>query len=441
FAFVGAGYLIHWLIQVMPLGVAFAVAAIVSPTDPVAVSSITTRVPMPGRLMHILEGESLLNDASGLVCFQFAVVAAMTGTFSLGSAALTFLWVALAGLGCGLLLTLAVVFVQRKLTRMFGEEGGSSILVTLLIPFGAYLLGEQLHASGIVAAGAAGITMSYVELTGRTMASTRLERSTVWNTIQFTLNGIMFVLLGEQLPGILRGAAQSVRESGHAQVWWLGVYAVAITLGLALLRFAWVWLSLRMHLLHARHRHGETFTPPSWRLVCATSLSGVRGAITLAGILTLPLLMPDGSAFPARNLAIFLAASVILLSLIGASIGLPLLLKGLTLPVEPLAQQQENHARAMAIEAGIESVKKACDKLRERPDDDTTNLCDDAANRVINVYQKRQRGTESDSTDAEQLRKADALERELRLAGLRGERERILELARHRRISDATSRK
>ena len=164
FTVIGAGFLIHWLIPAMPLAVAFALAAIVSPTDPVAVSSITARVPMPKRLMHILEGESLLNDASGLVCFRFAVTAALTGSFSLASAPMNFLWIAAAGVTIGIGITLAVASAQGWLSRHFGEESGSPILASLLIPFGAYLLAEHLQASGILAAVAAGITMSYVEL-------------------------------------------------------------------------------------------------------------------------------------------------------------------------------------------------------------------------------------------------------------------------------------
>ena len=149
---IGAGFLIHWLIPAMPLAVAFALAAIVSPTDPIAVSSIASNTPIPKRLMHILEGESLLNDASGLVCFRFAVAAAMTGAFSIGSASLTFVWVVIAGLGSGVAVTMVVTWVQRWLTRHFGEPVGSPILVNLLLPFGAYLVAERLNASGILAA-------------------------------------------------------------------------------------------------------------------------------------------------------------------------------------------------------------------------------------------------------------------------------------------------
>src|SRR5690606_11906537 len=186
FTVVGAGLLIHWLIPALPLAVAFALAAIISPTDPVAVGATGSRVPITKRLMHILEGESLLNDASGLVCFRFAVAAVMTGSFSLAQASLTFLWVAFAGLGIGVAVTLGVSIFQRWLWRSFGEEPGAAMLVNLLIPFAAYLLAEEFKASGILAAVAAGITMSYVELTGRISGSMRVQRTAVWNTVQFS---------------------------------------------------------------------------------------------------------------------------------------------------------------------------------------------------------------------------------------------------------------
>lgn len=437
---IGAGFLIHWLIPAMPLAVAFALAAIVSPTDPVAVSSITARVPIPKRLMHILEGESLLNDATGLVCFRFAVAAAVTGSFSLLSASLTFLWVALAGLGIGVVFTVAVSFAQRWLSRHFGQEAGSPILISLLIPFGAYLLAEYANASGILAAVAAGITMSYVELSGRLLATTRVQRTAVWNTVQFALNGIMFVLLGEQLPASLQGAMASVAQSGHRNPWWLLVYALAINIGLALLRLAWAWISLRINVLKAHHR-GHSASRLHWRLLLATSLAGVRGAITLAGVMTLPLLLPDGTPFPARELAIFLATAVILLSLLAASIGLPPLLKGLELPPEPAVQREENLARRTAATAAIAAVEKAQHELLEKAPASEVDTYTSAASRVIALYQHWLDEDASSEDEARQLRKADMAERELRLAALQGQREAIFELARHRHVSDEVSRR
>ena len=437
---IGAGFLIHWLIPAMPLAVAFALAAIVSPTDPVAVSSITARVPIPKRLMHILEGESLLNDATGLVCFRFAVAAAVTGSFSLLSASLSFLWVALVGLGVGVVFTLAVSFAQRWLSRHFGQEAGSPILISLLIPFGAYLLAEQLHASGILAAVAAGITMSYVELSGRVLATTRVQRTAVWNTVQFALNGIMFVLLGEQLPASLQGAMESVAQSGHRNPWWLLVYALAINVGLALLRLAWVWISMRVNLLKAHH-HGTATKRPHWRLLLATSLAGVRGAITLAGVMTLPLLLPDGTPFPARELAIFLATAVILLSLLAASIGLPPLLKGLELPPEPAIRQEESLVRRTAATAAIAAVEKAQHELLEKAPAGDVDTYTSAATRVIALYQHWLDENASSEDEARQLRKADVAERELRLAALQGQREAIFEMTRHHHVSDEVSRR
>ncbi len=437
FTVVGAGFLIHWMIPAMPAALAFALAAIVSPTDPVAVSSITARVPMPKRLLHILEGESLLNDATGLVCFQFAVAAALTGSFSLASASLTFLWLALAGLGLGVGVTVVVTWAQRWLSQHVGEESGSPILISLLIPFGAYLLAEQLRASGILAAVAAGVTMSYVELSGRALATTRVQRAAVWNTVQFALNGVVFVLLGEQLPDMLRGAVTSVEQSGHLNPWWLVAYALAITLGLGLLRLIWVWVSLRRALFKAR-RSGTSVHRPHWRLLLATSLAGVRGAITLAGVMTLPLLTPDGTPLPARDLAVFLATAVILLSLLMASLGLPRLLKGLVLPEEPTAALEEDLARhdaAVAAIAAIEKVQRAA--LRDVADADVHSQ---AAARVIALYQHRLDGGDAGES-AGQLRKADQIEGALRVAALQAERETVFSLARRNLISDETSRR
>jgi len=435
---IGAGFLIHWLIPAVPLAVAFALAAIVSPTDPIAVSSIASRAPIPRRLMHILEGESLLNDASGLVCFRFAVAAAMTGHFSIASASLTFLWLALGGLAIGALLILGIQRAHVVLTRRFGQETGMPILLSLLMPFGAYLLAEKLGASGILAAVAAGIAMSYVELSGNAPAVTRVQRTAVWETVQFTLNGIMFVLLGEQLPGILRDAAESAAQSGHSSWWWLVLYAIAINLGLAVIRFLWVWTSFRITAFVAERR-GEVVAPTHWRLVVATSLAGVRGAVTLAGVLSLPLLLPNGDAFPARDLVIFLATAVILLSLLAASFGLPPLLAGLKLPPETKDERSADRARFLAAKAAIAAIEKAQHDAPEAAGDPEVYAA--AATRVMALYQRRLNlGNADPGVAAAELRKADDAEKVLRLAGLRAERDELFRLARAHRISDDVAR-
>lgn len=253
------------------------------------------------------------------------------------------------------------------------------------------------------------------------------------------LNGIMFVLLGEQLPQVSRSAALSVEQIGHRNPWWLLIYVLAINIGLALLRVVWVWASLRLTLFRARHR-GEAANAPHWRLVVATSLAGVRGAITLAGVLTLPLLLPDGTPFPARGLTIFLATAVILVSLVVASFGLPPLLRGLALPEGPSEEHaNEERARMEAANAAIAAVE-AMRRAPLDPDGDA-DVYSEAATHVIGIYQRRLETVAEPEGAGGQLRKIARAERELRLEGLKAEREAIFALARQQKISDATSRK
>jgi len=438
FTVIGAGFLIHWLIPAMPLAVAFALAAIISPTDPIAVSAIAATTPIPKRLMHILEGESLLNDASGLVCFRFAVAAALTGAFSISTATLTFVWLVVAGIVAGVAVTMLVTRMQHWLSCRYGEPVGSPILVSLLLPFGAYLVAERLHASGILAAVAAGITMSYAELGGHTLANTRIQSSAVWDTVQFALNGIMFVLLGEQLPDIFRGASATIEESGHLNPWWLAVYAVAINVGLLVLRMLWVWASLRLTIYKQKMRN-QPRMKINPRLLLATTLAGARGAITLAGVLTLPLAMPDGSPFPARALTIFLACSVILVSLLVASLGLPRLLAGMTFPASPEEQQEEDLARRAAANAAIAAVEHTQIALMEADSCVDPEVYPQAAARIIAFYQHKLREVDPDNDAA--WRKTDHAEKELRLAALGAERHAVYDLARHDHISDEISRK
>lgn len=439
---IGMGLLIHWMIPAMPLAVAFALAAVVSPTDPIAVSAIAARVPIPKRMMHILEGESLLNDASGLVCLRFAVAAALTGTFSAGGAALNFLWVAGAGLAIGVAVTLVVSRAKAWVTRRWGEDTGSQILVSLLIPFGSYMLAEHFHASGILAAVSAGVTMTFAEISREAMAVTRMRRNSVWDTIQFTLNGIIFVLLGEQLPAILAGAKRTVAVTGHTQPGWLALYVVAIVLGLAALRFAWVWLSLKFTILRKRQANGGKDTvgavpTPNWRLVAAMSFAGVRGAITLAGVLTLPLVLNDGTPFPARDLAIFLAAGVIIVSLVLASMALPVLLKDLTMPGEPSKQAEEDAARVKTAEAAIKAIERHQHNLAESRGDADRYAA--AGGRVMDLYRERIEGLREDERDA--AREQERLFRDFRLVGLKAERTALGELIRTRSVGSETIRK
>ncbi len=200
----GIGLFIHWLIPAITVAAGFALAAILSPTDPVAVSAMTASSPLPSRMAHILEGESLLNDASGLVAFNFAIAAVLTGSFSPGDAVVKFFLMAFGGIFSGLVVVWVTGKCNNFLVRRTREEPAIQILISLLIPFAAYLLAEAFHVSGILAAVAAGIAMHYEQLSGPRLPATRMKSSAVWSMLQTTLNGMIFLMLGEQLPRMLR---------------------------------------------------------------------------------------------------------------------------------------------------------------------------------------------------------------------------------------------
>ncbi|HEY0276606.1 MAG TPA: Na+/H+ antiporter [Paenirhodobacter sp.] len=435
FTVLGVGLLIHWMIPSIPLPLAFALAAILSPTDPVAVSAISQRVNVPKRLMHILEGESLLNDASGLVCMRFAIAAAMTGAFSLSNATVTFVWLALAGVAAGVIVCRLITFVKERVAARYGEDTGSQILVSLLTPFAAYLVAEEIGASGILAVVSAGLTMSYSEQSGKAMATTRIRRNAVWDMVQFALNGIMFVILGEQLPDIISKAAMVVQETGHHDPVWMLIYVVLISLALAVLRLIWVWVSYQLVLLR---RHEKT--QPSWPLIAATSVAGARGAITLAAVLSLPLTMVDGSLLPARDLMIFIAAGVIIVSLVMASVALPLLLCNVTMPSEPLHQRQEDRVRRAAAEAAMAAVSAA--EQAQPPGQDDKDLYTRAASRIVDIYRERIAGYASkEDADMARYKRAQKTERNLWLIAVRAERETIYDASRRNHLPDDIARK
>jgi len=369
---------------------------------------------------------------------RFAVAAVLTGLFSVQSAIVTFLWLAIGGLAIGVGVTWGVSVMKQWVARRLGEDTGAEILISLLIPFGAYLLAEHFHSSGILAAVAAGVTMGFTEQTGKALAVTRVRRAAVWDTVQFAANGVIFVLLGEQLPDILAKAGDTVLLTGHSEPWWLALYVLAITAALAALRFGWVWASLRVTIFRAARR-GEPPPKVNRRLVVAMSLAGVRGAVTLAGVLTLPLTLTDGTAFPGRDLAIFLAAGVILVSLVVASLGLPRLLRNLELPAEPSKVAEIDRARVAAAHAAIQAIETAQHEMGDgRPDAD---LYTDASARIMELYRQRIDGRLQTPEAAALRPRMEQIERKLRLVGLAAERDQIYRLKRARTLDGEAARR
>ncbi|MBS7544709.1 Na+/H+ antiporter [Ancylobacter oerskovii] len=432
FTVLGVGLMLHLILPAMPLPVCFALAAVLSPTDVVAATAMVTDVPVPRRLLRILEGEALFNDASGLVCLRIAVAVMMTGTFpfwpSLGGLA----WATIGGVVLGLAFSRVIASVKLWVVARLGENTSSQILISLLNPYGAYALADAIGCSPVLAAVSAGMMMSWIEVSGQALAMTRIRRNAVWETLQFALNGAIFLLLGEQLPGIMTRVGAGAAESGHAELGWLAVYVLAVIAALAVLRFVWVWISVFIWLrLDTERAHGQRL--PNSRLVLAMSVAGVRGAVTLAGALSLPLLLPDGSPFPARDLAILIAAGVILGSLILANVGLPRLLKSVPLPQEPRQDQQELMARIEAAKAAIAALGRAGEHQGPGADGRLTALAS-----VTEYYQHRLGQLQPEVRQGE-----DAVHAEERLhaLALKAESAAIIALVRNHRISSDIAHK
>jgi len=346
------GYFIHWLVPAMPLAAAFGLAAILSPTDAVAVSAIASRVHLPTRIHRLLEGESLMNDASGLVAFKFAIAAAVTGVFSIWDASWSFLVIAIGGLLVGALLSLVIIWGRLALRRFGIEDSSIHVLIQVVTPFILFFVAEHFGLSGILAAVAGGI-MHAVEQdrAGFTSIEQKFVSEITWNVILFVLNGLVFVLLGLQIPDIAQSIFSNV------------AYDNARTIGIVLLVYA-LLLAIRFLWLVASSRFSgdPSGQKPSGRALVITTLSGVRGAVTLAGAFTIPLVLGNGAAFPERDLMIFLAAGVILVSLVVASIALPLL-------SESAEKEDGAGMRHAELVAQMEAIKSANQALRLATDE------------------------------------------------------------------------
>lgn len=354
FTVLGLGYVIHWMIPSMPLTVAFALAAVVSPTDAVAVSAITRNLGMPSKTMHMLEGESLLNDASGLVALKFAVAATMTtAAFSWEEAAKEFTWMAVGGLALGSLMGWGFSRGRDIVTRRVGDVAATQmVLLLVLLPFASYIVGEYIGVSGILSAVAAGIATNFADLDRSNFISERMQTEGTWSMVEAAFNGAIFLLLGLQLPSIL---GESLRGAGRYEAWMLLGYVVAISCALLLLRWIWLMLGVRAALRKAHHQ-GHMETRPSHLLTLATTVAGIRGAVTLAAALSIPTHLANGRLFPERNLLIFLATGTILFTLVLGSIVLPLLLRRMPPAEDALSLHEERQARTRASQAAIASL-------------------------------------------------------------------------------------
>ncbi|WP_250547951.1 Na+/H+ antiporter, partial [Serratia marcescens] len=240
---VGVGYLIYAMVPGIPLVAAFALAAVLSPTDAVALSGVVGKGRIPKPIMGVLEGEALMNDASGLVSLKFAIAVAMgTMVFTVGGATLEFLKVAIGGLLAGVAVTWTYSKSLRVMSRWSGDDPATQIVFLLLLPFASYLIAEHIGVSGILAAVAAGMTISQSGVIRNAPLAMRLRANSVWAMLEFVFNGMVFIMLGLQLPGILETSILQAELDPTIQTWYLFADVATIYAALLVLRFTWLWV-------------------------------------------------------------------------------------------------------------------------------------------------------------------------------------------------------
>ncbi|WP_238948297.1 Na+/H+ antiporter [Clostridium sp. YIM B02569] len=312
------GFIINKLIPSISLPSAFALAAALSPTDYVAVSVLSKKISLPRKVLHLIEGEGLMNDASGLVSFKFALAAALTGTFSLFDATMSFFIVSIGGIIAGFVLENILIKFEFWIRSLGMEDITVEILLQILTPFIIYLVSEEVFkVSGILAVVVAGMvySLSSKKLKFRNARLNAVSENT-WSVLAYVLNGLIFIIVGLQLPNIIKIAFYEATINNFEAI----IDVLLITLSLLTLRYLWVLFM---------YKFGDNACKAEKRSVkfhaaLLTSLSGVRGAVTLATVLSIPLALENGEPFPERTLILFLSVGVILTTLLITTFILPL---------------------------------------------------------------------------------------------------------------------
>lgn len=362
---VGIGYAIHLLIPAIPLVVAFTLIAALGPTDDVAVASVAKRVRIPNKLMAVISGESIINDASGIVSFQIALAAVVSGSFSITQATGNLVFVAIGGILTGLCFALVLYLLIKWMRKLGVENVTFYLLIEILTPFLVYMLAESWHVSGILAVFTTGITHTLgwsrlnPDRVGQYTAS-----NNIWNILTFILEGVVYLILGCQLPKILK----NINNGAYPiNLWEILLYIAIITSIFIVSRYIWAYFTLPRKVYD-----GET---SKTKTCIIFSLAGARGAVTMASIISVPAFLNDGSAFPQRDLIILLATGVIICSLFITNFILPLV----------VGQNTQTDKEARETAAYLEILNRVVKKLGDRITE--TNRI--AAWTVIKQYKNR----------------------------------------------------
>lgn len=312
---VSVAFTAYWFIPGFTLAMGFLLGGIVSPPDAVSVNAITKFVKIPKRFSSILEGESLLNDASSLIIMQFAIIAVTTGKFDAGMATLQFVWMIVGGVGCGI----GLGWVFTKLHRLLPTDVDIDVILTLIAPYLMYILAEEIHGSGVLSVVAGGLFVSqkqYVFLS----SSARVRGINFWSSFIFLLNGIVFILIGLDLPQIAGGLGDMGMKEAIG-------YGVLITAVVILIRIISTYGAVGVTLIMRNFIHVADRNLPPPKVPLVIGWAGMRGVVSLAAALSVPFYLDNGDVFPQRNLILFITFVVILLTLTIQGLTLPFLIK------------------------------------------------------------------------------------------------------------------
>jgi monovalent cation/hydrogen antiporter len=404
---------------------AFVLGAIVSPTDAIAATTVAQRLGVPRRIVTVLEGESLVNDATGIVAYRVAVAAVVTGAFSLWEAGLQFVVGAVGGIAVGFAVGWLVVWARRHVS----EDPSVQNIVSLLTPFVAYLAAEELphglwerlhelagvpadlHFSGVLAVVTTGLYLGrkgpYI-----TSSGTRLQGFATWELITFLLNGLIFILIGLQLGSVVGNLERYTAGQ-------LVFYAVLVSLTVIVVRIVWVFPATYLPRRLSR-RLRERDPSPSWRSVSVVAWTGMRGVISLAAALALPDQTASGASFPGRDLIIFLTFCVILATLVVQGLSLPAVIRALGLEDDGIGEKEETHGRIKVADAALE-------RLGQLEGEDWVR--EDTAERVRGLYNyRRNRFASRFDGDPDGVEERSAAYQRLMFELLEAQRQRLVRM-------------
>jgi monovalent cation/hydrogen antiporter len=410
-------YLFHGL-TALPLAVGFVFGAIISPPDAVAALSVTQNLRVPRKIIVILEGESLVNDATAFISFRFAVAAVLTGSFSLGQASLQFLFVASGGIAVGLAVGWLATQIQKRL-----DDPPVQTTFSLLTPYLAYFSGEALHVSGILAVVIAGIYYGW-RAPRILSARMRLQALPVWDMVGFILTGVLFILVGLQLPEVMH----SLPPGSASRMAKLTLMIVA---AVVLVRFGWMFGASYLPRLFSKKSRPKNRIP--WQHTALIAWTGMRGADSLAGALAIPFLLPDGTAFPGRDLIILLTFCVIFAMLLLQGLTLMPLVRWLAIVDDHATEKEERLARLKANEAALARLQELESSHHAKPK---------TVERLRAEYEDRVRQLQIEVPDESKIRRLYSPDfEELACEMLQTERDTVIALRNEEAINDQALRR